>query len=69
MTFSLESIVFAIFTGIIAELASYFGSYSKVKAEVRAATEDLRQTIENLTRLRLRPTSDTFALAAAGAAV
>lgn len=48
MAFSAESILLALFTGVIAALASYFGAYSKVKAEVRAATEDLRQTVENL---------------------
>ncbi len=48
MEFSAASILLTLFTGAIAGLASYFGSYSKVKAEVRAATEDLRQTIRNL---------------------
>jgi hypothetical protein len=49
MDFSPASILLTIFTGIVAGFASYFGSYSKVKGEVRAATEDLRQTIQNLT--------------------
>lgn len=48
MEFSSNSIFLALFTGVIAGLTSYFTSYSKVKAEVRAATEDLRQTIQNL---------------------
>jgi len=49
MEFSAGGIVLSLFTGLVAGLASYFGAYSKVKAEVRAATEDLRQTIMNLT--------------------
>jgi hypothetical protein len=48
MEFSAGSILLAIFTGVVAGLSSYFFSYSKVKAEVRAATEELRQTIQNL---------------------
>jgi hypothetical protein len=49
MEFSASSILTTIFTGVVAGLAGYFASYAKVKAEVRAATEDLRQTIQNLT--------------------
>lgn len=49
MEFSASSIAFTLFTGLVAGLASYFGAYTKVKAEVRAATEDLKQTIQNLT--------------------
>ena len=48
MEFSAESIGITLFTGLVAGLASYFGAYSKVKAEVRAATEELKQTIQNL---------------------
>jgi hypothetical protein len=48
MEFSASSIVMALFTGVVAGLASYFASYAKVKAEVRAATEDLKQTAANL---------------------
>jgi hypothetical protein len=48
MEFSAQSILMVLFTGAITGLASYFGAYTKVKAEVRAATEDLKQTIRNL---------------------
>jgi hypothetical protein len=51
MEFSASSIILAIFTGLISGLASYFGAYTKVKAELRAATEDLEQTIQNLVRV------------------
>lgn len=48
MEFTATSILMALFTGVVAGISSYFASYGKVKAEVRAATEDLRQTIEIL---------------------
>lgn len=48
MEFTAQSIIMTVFTGIVAGLSGYFGAYAKVKAEVRAATEGLRQTIENL---------------------
>jgi hypothetical protein len=53
MVFTTESIAFAIFTGLIAGLASYFGAYTKVKAEMRAATEDLKQSIANISATTL----------------
>jgi hypothetical protein len=49
MEFTPSDITLALFTGLIAGLSSYFAAYSKVKAEVRAATEELTQTIRNLT--------------------
>lgn len=48
MDFTAPSILLTLFTGLMAGFGSYFGAYSKVKGEVRAATEDLRQTIVNL---------------------
>jgi hypothetical protein len=47
MTFTFESIILSLFTALIAGLGSYFGSYIKGKAELRAATEDLKRFIEN----------------------
>lgn len=43
-----QSLIWTMISGIIAGLGGYLGSYIKVKAEVRAATDSLRQTIENL---------------------
>lgn len=48
MEFSGSGIVMALFTGVVAGLASYFSAYGKVKAEIRAATEDLKHTLANL---------------------
>lgn len=48
MDFTAGSIALTIFTGVVAGFASYFAAYMKGKAEVRAATEDLQRTIDNL---------------------
>ena len=48
MDFTASSILFTVFTGLVAGFGSYFGAYAKMKGEVRAATEELRQTLENL---------------------
>jgi hypothetical protein len=49
MEFTAGDIALALFTGLIAGFSSDLAAYSKVKAEIRAATEDLAQTIRNLT--------------------
>lgn len=47
MTFTVESILLSLFTALVAGLGSYFGYYVKARAELRAATEDLKQHIVN----------------------
>jgi hypothetical protein len=47
MTFTLESIALTLFAGLIAALGAFLGAYVKPKAELRAATEDLKQYIAN----------------------
>jgi hypothetical protein len=47
MTFSFESILLSLFTALIAGLGSYFGFYIKGKAELRAATESLKEYVAN----------------------
>jgi hypothetical protein len=49
MVASLPEAFSALFTGIVAGLAAYVASYSKMRGELRAATEDLEQTIRNQT--------------------
>jgi len=46
--FTPESIALALFTALIAGLGTYLSAYAKLKGEVRAAREDLKQTILNL---------------------
>jgi hypothetical protein len=48
MTLPEPAIASILLAALAAGAASYAGAYMKVKAEVRAATEGLRQTIENL---------------------
>ena len=48
MEFTASAIVGAIFSGLVAGLVGYFASYTKVKAELRATTEDLKISIKNL---------------------
>ncbi len=47
MTFTLESIALALFAGLISALGAYLGAYAKPKAELKAATEDLKIHIAN----------------------
>src|SRR5262245_18474031 len=47
MQFTPESIALALFTGVVGALGAYFGAYVKPKAELKAATEDLKQYIAN----------------------
>ena len=46
--FTASSILLALLCGIVAGIASYFASYAKVRGELRAATEDMRQSLANL---------------------
>jgi hypothetical protein len=50
MDFSPSSILLSLLTGLVAGAASYFAAYGKVKGELRAATEELKQTLQNLTQ-------------------
>jgi len=47
MVFTAESILLSLFTALIAGIGSYFGYYVKARAELKAATEDLKQHIAN----------------------
>lgn len=49
MEFTASSILLALLSGVVAGIASYFASYAKVRGELRAATEDMRQSLANLT--------------------
>jgi hypothetical protein len=48
MEFTVSSILLALFSGVVAGIACYFASYAKVRGELRAATEDMRQSLANL---------------------
>ena len=48
MQFTVSSILLALLSGVVAGVASYFASYAKVRGELRAATEDMRQGLANL---------------------
>jgi hypothetical protein len=47
MTFTPESIALTLFAGLIGALGAYLGAYAKPKAELKAATEDLKILIAN----------------------
>jgi hypothetical protein len=66
MQFSPESIIMALFAGVIGALASYFAYYAKSKAELRAATEDLKTSISNQIELTRAIENEKFVKAVEG---
>lgn len=56
----------ALFAGVIGALASYFGYYAKSKAELKAATEDLRTSIANQIELTRAIENEKFVKAMEG---
>jgi hypothetical protein len=67
MSFTPESILFSLFTAVVAGLGSYFGYYVKARAELRAATEDLKQHVANQAELTRAIESEKLRVATEGA--
>src|SRR5882724_1287754 len=67
MTFTFDSILLSLFTALVAGLGSYFGFYVKGKAELRAATEDLKEYIANQVALTKAIEGEKLEVATRGA--
>ena len=64
MDFTAPSILLTLFTGLMAGFGSYFGAYSKVKGEVRAATGRLTSTSSSSVNGRKRERRMTVSIVA-----
>ena len=67
MTFTPESIALTLFAGLIGAIGAFLGAYVKPKAELKAATEDLKQYIANQVALTAAVEAEKLQKAISGA--